>query len=220
MICGMTASTPVTVSAPLGSKDKLAELKALFAAERERARKLKRGSRWSVKDLPSREAAARRAEWEIHKAKLQEHGQLVDTRDVLVAYGVRLELKRRGWGRKTWPPLPREALTGGRWPGSRDVNCPDQIPVRLPSDLVLRVRSACWHTSAPAIALLRDWRDAHPSALPWEGFRSDEEHEALAEYEHLAAEVTTAGEIWRAGLKLGLTHAATLPLPRQPQSAG
>ncbi|WP_329321606.1 hypothetical protein [Streptomyces sp. NBC_01262] len=110
----MTASTPVTISAPADAKDKLAELKALFAAERERARKLKRGSRWSVKDLPSQEAANRQAEWEIHKAKLQERGQLVDTRDVLVAHGVRLELKRRGWSRKKWPPLPPRS--SDRWP--------------------------------------------------------------------------------------------------------
>ncbi|MDX6352128.1 MAG: hypothetical protein QOF84_6918 [Streptomyces sp.] len=157
-----------------------------------------RRRRWattSVSDLPSREAAARRAQWQMHKANLQERGKLIDTRDVLVAYGVRQEPKRRGWNRKKWPPLPQQALIGGRWPGSRDVNCPDQIPVRLPSDLVLRVRSACWHTSAPSIALLRDWRDEHPDALPWEGFRSAEEDQALAEYEHLAAEVTTAGEI-------------------------
>jgi hypothetical protein len=36
------------------------------------------------------------------------------TRDVLVAYGVRQELKRRGWNRKTWPPVPQQSLIGGR----------------------------------------------------------------------------------------------------------
>lgn len=88
---------------------------------------------------------------------------------------------------------------------------PEQITVRLPSDLVLLVRCACRHSSAPAIAKLRDWRDEHPEALPWEAFRSAEQNAAQAEYEEPAAEVTTAGEIWRAGFRLRMAHAAAIP---------
>jgi hypothetical protein len=212
MMCRMTVSTtPVTPSLPAGTKDKLKALRPLFTAERRRAKSLRSTPRWSADGLSSREAAVRRAQWQMYKASLQECGKLVDTRDVLVTYGVRQELKRRGWSRK-WPPLPQQALIGGRWPGSRDVDCPEQITVRLPADLVLQVRCACWHSSAKAIGLLRDWRDEHPDALPWEAYRSAEEDQAMRGYEDLASEVTTAGEIWRAGLLLGMAHASAMPV--------
>ncbi|MCX4462532.1 hypothetical protein OOK58_57920 [Streptomyces sp. NBC_01728] len=48
--------------------------------------------------LPGREAAVKRAQWGMFKGYLRERGKLVDTLDVLVAYGVRAKLARLGPG--------------------------------------------------------------------------------------------------------------------------
>jgi hypothetical protein len=116
---------------------------------------------------------------------------LVDTLDVLVTLGVRAELAARGWDTTPWPPPPAEALVPGHWPGSRNRGWPEKVTVRLPAPLVAMVWSACRHTSAKAIAKLRDWRDAHPRALPIRAFRTGREDQALAEYERLTPQVTT-----------------------------
>ncbi|WP_077063822.1 hypothetical protein [Streptomyces sp. MP131-18] len=194
---------PVTARVAHGTKEQLQELKPVFADERRRAREMRGEERWSTEGLRGREAAGRRAEWLEHRARLRDRGELVDTLDVLVALGVRAELASRGWD-VDWPPLPAEALLPGRWPGSRDGGWPEKVPLRLPAGLVTTVWSACWHTSAEPIAQLRDWRDRHPDALPTRAFRSRGEDQALDEYQRLAAQVTTAGEIWRAGIKRGL----------------
>ncbi|MEU9428547.1 hypothetical protein AB0D87_38010 [Streptomyces sp. NPDC048342] len=201
----MTEAGTITVTARVafGTKDVLKGLKPLFKAERERARKLARSPEWSASGLPGREAAAKRAQWAMYKEHLRERAELVDTLDVLVTCGVRAELAERGWDHE-WPPLPQQALIPGRWPGSRDGAWPEGVTVRLPSTLVNTVWSACWHTSADAIEHLRDWRDKHPDALPTRPFRSRSEDEALAEYDRLAARVTTTGEIWRAAIKRGI----------------
>jgi hypothetical protein len=71
----MTVSTtPVTPSLPAGTKDKLNALRPLFTAERRRAKSLRSTPRWSADGLPSREAAVRRAQWQMYKASLQECG--------------------------------------------------------------------------------------------------------------------------------------------------
>ncbi|MER7693396.1 hypothetical protein [Streptomyces sp. NPDC097610] len=57
---------------------------------------------------------------------------------------------------------------------------------------------------------MRDWRDKYPDALPTRPFRSQSEDEALAEYEQLASQVTTAGEIWRAAVDRGIELEPTM----------
>ncbi|MFI9588290.1 hypothetical protein ACIHCQ_42400 [Streptomyces sp. NPDC052236] len=207
----MTEAGTITVTARVafGTKDVLKELKPLFKAERVRARQLAREPQWSTDGLPGREAAAKRAQWLMFKEHLRERAELVDTLDVLVTFGVRAELAERGWDIE-WPPLPQQAMIPGRWPGSRDGAWPEKVTVRLPSALVTTVWSACWHTSAEAIGKLRDWRDKYPDALPTRPFRSQSQDEALAEYEKLAAQVTTAGEIWRAAVTRGIDAEPTI----------
>ncbi|QTI87210.1 hypothetical protein [Streptomyces sp. AgN23] len=207
----MTEAGTITVTARVafGTKETLRGLKPLFKAERERAKRFAREPEWSTEGLSGREAAAKRAQWEMFKEHLRETGELVDTLDVLVACGVRAELAERGWDRE-WPPVPAQALLPGRWPGSRDGAWPEGVTVRLPSGLVNTVWSACWHTSEEAIGQLRDWRDRYPDALPNRRFRSEGEDEALAEYERLAAQVTTAGAIWRAGVRRGIDSEPTI----------
>ena len=56
---------------------------------------------------------------------------------------------------------------------------------------------------------VRDWRDANPDALPKRAWRSTAERAVLREYEELADQVTTAGEIWRGAITRGITFAAT-----------
>ncbi|MGK5532085.1 hypothetical protein [Streptomyces sp. URMC 129] len=196
----------VTARVPYGTRERLTALKPLLAAERRRARALAREERWDTDGLAGREAAERRAAWQRHKARLRQRGELVDTLDALVTFGVRAELAERGWNRR-WPPVPAEALLPGRWPGSRDGAWPEKVPLRLPATVVGTVRGGCWHTSAEAIGQLRDWRDRYPDALPTRAFRTEHEDEALAEYERLAAQVTTVGTIWRAGIARALAAA-------------
>lgn len=97
--------------------------------------------------------------------------------------------------------MPAQAKNPGRWPGTRDGGWPERVTIPLPATLVTQVLSACSHTSEDAIGRLRDWRDEHPDILPTKPFRYPEEDAALAEYERLAAQVTPAGEIWRAAVQ-------------------
>jgi hypothetical protein len=194
------AVLPVTARVPFGTKEALKALKPLYKAEQRRARLLASTEPWDARGLTGREATERRTAWYAHRAELREDGQLLDSLDAVVMLEVRAELRARGWDHD-WPPLPAEALIPGRWPGSRDGGYPEKLPVRLPAGLVLRVRSACWHTSAEAIGQLRDWRDRWPDALPTRAFREHHEDQALTEYEELAAKVTTTGEVWRSAIE-------------------
>lgn len=82
--------------------------------------------------------------------------------------------------------------------------------MRLPAALVNQVLSACWHISEDAIGKLRDWRDEHPDMLPTKPFRYPEDDAALAECEQLAAQVTPAGHVWRAGVMRGIAAAPVI----------
>ncbi len=190
----------VTARVPFGTKAQLKTLKPLFKAEQRWARVLSLSEPWDVRGLSGREAAERRTAWYAHRAELREDGQLLDCLGAVVMRELRAEVRARGWNRD-WPPLPAEALRLGRWPGSRDGGYPENIPVRLPAGLVLRVRCACWHTSAEAIGQLRDWRDRWPDAQSTKAFRGNHENQALAEFEELAAQVITTGEIWRSAFQ-------------------
>lgn len=180
-----------------------------------RARLSVGGGRWRTRGLPRAEAAAVRAAWRGEVQRLRASGELLDVRDALVTYGVREDLRVRGWDRP-WDPAPEEAWDQGRWPGSRDSGpggYPERLSARLDADLVARAVAACWWTSLPAITALRAWRDANPGLTP-PRYRLDEEGRArlvgpLAEYEALARQVTTTGAVWRAGVTRGLTQATT-----------
>ncbi|WP_285783108.1 hypothetical protein [Microbispora sp. NBRC 16548] len=74
--------------------------------------------------------------------------------------------------------------------------------MRLPAELAEWVYCGCWHTSAPAIAALRAWRDSHPEAI------TARNNPALyAEYEALANQVTTPGDVLRAAALRALSPA-------------
>ncbi len=171
---------------------------------------------WSTLGLRGADAKNRRAQWrtEVHRQRLA--GELLDTVDVLVEWGVREELSARGWDHE-WDPAPEEAWEQGRWPGSRDRGLggyPERLSARLDGDLVALAVAACWWTSAPAIELLQAWRDLHPGIIP-PRYKLDAEGRELlagplAEYVRLSDRVTTTGAIWRSGVTRGLAQARAL----------
>ncbi|WP_234043348.1 hypothetical protein [Streptomyces marianii] len=198
----------MTIAAEYGVR---ARLREVVDAEKSRARVL--SSAWRTYGVPRAEAASARAGWRKERQRLHAEGQLLDTVDALVEFGVREELRARGWDRQ-WPAAPEEAWDQGRWPGSRDGGFPDRVSARLDGILADQVVAACWATSREAVEALRRWRDANPG-ITAPRVRLDEAGRErlvgpLAEYERLSALVTTTGEIWRSGLARGLGRGAVL----------
>ncbi|TLQ39169.1 hypothetical protein [Streptomyces marianii] len=153
--------------------------------------------RWYTYRLPREEAARVRAAWRAEVERLRLAGELLDTLDVLGAFGVRAELRARGWDRR-WPPLPPEApAEKGRWPGSRDRRYSGSLTLRLPAELAAQTRAGCWDVSKEAIAKLRRWRDRNPGTV--------RDVDQLRLYEQHAANITTPGDIWRAAIRHTLT---------------
>ncbi|MFJ4624689.1 hypothetical protein [Streptomyces sp. NPDC088812] len=77
--------------------------------------------RWyTPRRTPRREASRRRAAWLAEVQRQRGAGELLDAQDVIVEYGVREELRARGWNHDNWAEAPDEAWNPGRWPGSRD----------------------------------------------------------------------------------------------------
>ncbi|GLF99932.1 hypothetical protein [Streptomyces yaizuensis] len=159
--------------------------------------------RWYTYRLPREEAARVRAAWRAEVERLRTAGELLDTLDVLAAFGVRAELRARGWDRH-WPPLPPEApAEKGRWPGSRDRCFAGSLTLRLPAGLAAQTRAGCWDVSKGAIAEVRRWRDRSPGTV--------RDATELALYEQHAASITTPGDIWRAAIRRSLTTARSEP---------
>ncbi|SNS80780.1 hypothetical protein [Actinomadura mexicana] len=168
----------------LGTEGRLADL---VASERARRRLLVADDpRWDDSHLGAAGRAAVKVARVAWLAELRERGELLDTAAAVLAVGVHAELAARGWDRE-WPDAPETAISG-RWPGSRSTGWPERIGANLPVGLVEQVRAACWHSSP--IDELREFRDAFPGLLT--GVR-------LREYDELTAQITTPGEIWRAG---------------------
>jgi hypothetical protein len=214
------ASYSVSIWVGYGVRDRLAKL---VEAEKVREVVLSAAPQWQTYGLRREEAARVRGQWQKERQRLRAEGELLDTRDVVATYGVREELRARGWDHDEWPEAPAEAWGRGRWPGSRDGGFPEHVSARLDGELVKRTVQACWETSREAIAELRRWRDANPGITP-PRYRRTEEGRAelvgpLAEYERLSAQVTTTGEIWRAGLTRGLARLEALAL-QSAESAG
>jgi hypothetical protein len=156
----------------------------------------------AVPALRLRGGGAERARIRVRRAawtdRARERGLVLDTAGAVLAWGVRRELEVRGWDADWSPP---EGVTDlpGRWYGSQGRGWPEHVAASLPVALVDQVRAACWETSREAITALREWRDDHPDPLPRRlpGGRPNPE---MVVYEELAAQVTTPGQIWRAGL--------------------
>ncbi|MFC7924768.1 hypothetical protein [Streptomyces cinereoruber] len=93
---------------------------------------------------------------------------------------------------------------------------PENTTVALPVDLFIAVQAGCWNTSKEAVGKLRDWKERHPKARPNRPSRPGCSPQALAEYQEYAAEVLTAGAIWREAVKRGLKRVEPhLPPPRR-----
>ncbi|MET9779300.1 hypothetical protein ABZ023_34515 [Streptomyces sp. NPDC006367] len=166
------------------------------------------------------EKAEVRNRWRLEVLRLRGAAELLDTVDTLAACGIEQELEERGWSR-TWPAIPSEARAlGGRWPGSRNGGFPESIPLRLPSGLADQVLAACWHTSVTSIRKIRQWREKYPGLVPPAAAPDPEALSALpdplAEYERLAANVTTVGAVYRSGIKRGIQAAQMLSAARYP----
>ncbi|MFJ1744316.1 hypothetical protein ACIOG4_37420 [Streptomyces microflavus] len=208
------AAHPVEIAVDEGVRQLVAD--AVEAQGARAARLAAEENRWRTRGLTRAEAAAVRAEWRGTVRRLRAAGELLDVRGALVEYGVREELRVLGWDRE-WDPAPEEAWDQGRWPGSRDRGVggyPERVAVRLDAGLAAQVVAACWWTSWPSIRALRQWRDDFPGLTP-SRYRLDHEGRRqlvgpLAQYERLAAGVTTTGEIWRAGVMRGVEQAAAI----------
>jgi len=184
-------------------------------------------AQWRTYGLRKADAARRRAAWRTEVQRQRHAGELLDTVDVLVEYGVREEMRVRRWDHE-WDPAPEEAWDQGRWPGSRDRGIdgyPERVSARLDAELVAQAVAACWWTSAPAIDRLRAWRDCYPGITP-PRYQLDEEGRRrligpLAEYVRLADQVTTTGVVWRAGVTRGLAAArASIPAQSAGEASG
>ncbi|MFF8992578.1 hypothetical protein ACF09H_22085 [Streptomyces sp. NPDC014983] len=205
-----TGKTSVTVWVREGTRKSLTE-----ALDKQKTRKivLSSSDRWQTLGLPRNEAVQVRARWKAEVQRMRQAGELLDVVDALAVFGITQELEARGWATRRFKQAPAEARLPGRWPGSRDGGYKESVHLQLPSKTAARVLNACWATSAPYIARLRDWRDRNPGiVVPRGQLDADELTGPLAEYERLAARVTTVGDIYRAGLRRGIRKAESLEL--------
>ncbi|MFE0369504.1 hypothetical protein [Streptomyces tendae] len=196
-------------------------MKDALDVEKRRRIILSSGSEWQTRGLSREGAAAVRDRWRLEVERLRGSAELIDTIDTLAACGIKQELQERHWARE-WPAVPSEARSlGGRWPGSRTGGFPESIPLRLPSDLAEKVLAACWHTSVDSIRKIRKWRDKYPGLVPPAVAPGPEEMsrlpDPLAEYERLAAKVTTVGDVYRSGIERGIEAAQLLSAARSPE---
>jgi len=99
----------------------------------------------------------------------------------------------------------------GLLPGAIVSSYPESLSLSLPATLLEHVRAGCWSSSKESIRRLKQWR-ADYSAAVLQSRARPREH-ATAEYERLAAGVTTAGEVYRAGIRRGLHAALHTPTP-------
>lgn len=210
-------STAVTAWVTAGTRQ---QVKDVLDVEKSRRVILSSAPAWQTRRLTREEAAEVRHRWRLEVLRLREAAELIDTIDTLAACGIKQELGERGWSRE-WPAIPSEARAlGGRWPGSRNGGFPESIPLRLTSDLADQVLAACWHTSITSIQKIRQWREKYPDLVPPAAAPGPkallELPDPLAEYEQLAANVTTVGDIYRSGIKRGIQAARALSAARYP----
>ncbi|MGW3307578.1 hypothetical protein ACWDG9_13450 [Streptomyces sp. NPDC001073] len=195
---------PVNICLPSGTLSRLADLQPYFDTESTRAYT---SGMSDTGTLTSLELAARKGRLDSEKEQLRLQGLLIDSKRALVVVGLVQEIASRGWQDRKWDPLP--GLSRGRWPGSTAGGCPEKITVDLPADLVNTVKAGCWDISKEAIGHLREWRQRHPTARPNCPTRPGCPPEAVAEYNRYAAQVLTAGAIWRLAVDHGIATALT-----------
>ncbi|QKW48246.1 hypothetical protein [Streptomyces buecherae] len=198
----------VTVRVPVGTR---LALTSVLERHRVWTQQLRARHQARLKTIAPAQRALLRGEQDQELHTLRSQGELLDTRDVLVAFGLRQEVQARGWDHP-WPDVdPDEIPLGGVSVGTGMRRYPETLSLRLPATLVEQVRAGCWSASKESIRQLQQWRDDHPAAVLRPEVIAPEE-QAAAEYRRLAASVTTTGGIYRAGIRRGL-HAALQMAP-------
>lgn len=100
------------------------------------------------------ERRQRMAQIRVERARLREQGELLGSRDSIMATELEVELAERGWLRR-WRPLPAgaEQIPGRPWGRTNLAERGEvRVALKLPSPLVETVRRACYWTSRPAVA--------------------------------------------------------------------
>jgi len=159
------ARIPVTVAVYLGDLDALEEIAGAEARREARWRRA-RIALIPSRGLTARERADAMRRVRVERTRHRESGELAGTLDLLLAWGARTELARRGWDRQHWDPVPPGAITAGQpWGGRAARPFDARLSVRLPPDLVDTMRCGTHWVSAPAIAELMAWRDRWGQSL-------------------------------------------------------
>ncbi|MEU1003762.1 hypothetical protein [Streptomyces tibetensis] len=202
-----SGETKVTVRVPLGTR-----LALTSGLERHQAwtQQLKPHHRAQLKGLTPAQRDTLRAEQRQALRALRSRGSLLDKRDLVVAFGVRQELQARGWDR-SWTGVEWEEIPMGLLPAAMGNSYPESLSLSLPAALVERVHAGCWSSSKESIRRLRQRRADYSAAVLQS--RAKPREQSAAEYERLAAGVTTAGEVYRAGIRRGLHAALHAPKP-------
>ncbi|MGQ4374797.1 hypothetical protein ACN6K9_001668 [Streptomyces sp. SAS_267] len=200
-----TGVTKVRVRVPLGTR---LALTSMVERHQVWAQQLKAQHRAQLKGLTAAQRDILRAEQRQALRVLRSRGSLLDKRGLLIAFGVRQELRDRGWDHSwsgvDWQEIPMGLLSGGI--GNRYPEC---LALSLPVTLVEQLCAGCWTSSKKSIDRLRKWHADH-SAIVQSRARLLEG--PAAEYERLAASVITAGDVYRAAIRRGLhavLHAPT-----------
>jgi hypothetical protein len=200
-----TGGMKVTVRVPLGTR-----LALTSGLERHQAwtQQLKAHHRAQLKGLtPTQKDTVRGGQRQVLD-DLRSRGSLLDKRDLLIAFGLRQELQARGWDR-SWTGAEWEEIPMGLLPAALVSRYPESLSLFLPAAVVEQVRAGCWSSSKQSIRGLQKWRaDASAAIL------QSREGPPEAEYERLAAGVTTMGEVYRAGIRRGLQAALHTPTPQ------
>ncbi|HEY8986367.1 MAG TPA: hypothetical protein VIU15_43195 [Streptomyces sp.] len=199
-----TGETKVTVRVPLGTR-----LALTSGLERHQAwsQQLKAHHRAQLKGLTPAQRDTLRGEQRQALDVLRSCGGLLDKRDLLIAFGIRQELQARGWDR-SWTGVDWEEIPMGLLPAALVSGYPESLSLSLPATLVEQVRAGCWASSRESIRRLRQWRADYSAAV-----LQSRDGPPEAEYERLAAGVTTTGEVYRAGVRRGLHAALHVPTP-------
>lgn len=200
----------VTVKVPLGTRLAMTSVLEQHQAWAQRLREHHKARLKSVEPAHRDDLLAEQHR-ELHALRSQ--GELLDKREALVSFGLRQELRARGWDRP-WPDVNLVEIPLGRFPGSTSTDSyPETLPLRLPAALVEQVSAGCWSTSEESVRQLWRWRENHPTAVLRPQATRPEEQAAAEEYRRLSAGVTTTGEVYRAGIRRGLRAAVQAAPP-------